>query len=110
MARAQFYGRIYTNTFEKIQLDTEEATVVFKENVEDAMSHFYAAILVFTVKAKRYFQPSKRGKYPRIVPEDKFTANGVGIFHHRHGEKYSRAYIYWAAGGYTCDGERSQET
>lgn len=64
MSEAEFYAQIYHGMLDKeVELATEETTRAFRNNYEDALSDFYAAVLVFLVKAKGYFQPSGSGMY-----------------------------------------------
>ena len=56
IAHAQFYVSIYEDS-----LETNEASDTFKDDVENAMPHFYAAVLVFSAKARAYIEPTKTG-------------------------------------------------
>lgn len=54
MAYSQFYASVYAG-LQQINLDSEKTTTVFREKIEFGLPKFYAAVLVFSVKANRYF-------------------------------------------------------
>ena len=64
MAYAQYFASIYAD-FEsrEVNLETIETTEAFESLRKEAMPRFYAAVLVFFVKAKSYFQKTRVGKY-----------------------------------------------
>ncbi|KAF8245506.1 hypothetical protein K440DRAFT_646208 [Wilcoxina mikolae CBS 423.85] len=61
MADCEFYACMYSDTLQ-VTLNAEQTTLAFKEAVEFALPKFYAAILVFSVKAKGYFASSIASK------------------------------------------------
>ena len=64
MAYAQYYASIYADyESREVNLETKETTEAFEKMRKDAMPSFYAAVLVFFVKAKSYFQKTRVGKY-----------------------------------------------
>ena len=67
MAYAQYFASIYAD-FEsrEVKLETKETTEAFEKMRKDAMPRFYAAVLVFFVKAKTYFQRARVGKYALV--------------------------------------------
>ncbi|KAI5793479.1 hypothetical protein FPQ18DRAFT_332387 [Pyronema domesticum] len=62
MANCEFYANIYTEAL-NVCFRTPSTSIAWVEKLESALPQFYAAILVFAVKAKRYFTPSTRGKF-----------------------------------------------
>lgn len=62
MGYAQFYASMFLGSL-KFRPEGEEAANHFKSEIEDALPNFYAAVLVFSAKAKTYFQPTKTGMY-----------------------------------------------
>ncbi|KAA8893231.1 hypothetical protein FN846DRAFT_550090 [Sphaerosporella brunnea] len=62
MANCEFYANIYTEAL-NVYFRTPSTAIAWVERLESALPQFYAAILVFAVKAKRYFTPSTRGKF-----------------------------------------------
>jgi hypothetical protein len=64
IAYAQFYASIYAGSEPlKVKLETKVTTEAFERMRGDALPSFYAAVLVFFVKAKAYFQKTSVGKY-----------------------------------------------
>ncbi|KAF8544343.1 hypothetical protein BDD12DRAFT_873058 [Trichophaea hybrida] len=57
MANCEFYTSIYAGTLE-VSLRSPEITVSLGERLKLAFPEFYAAALVFSIKAKGYFAPS----------------------------------------------------
>ncbi|RPA77251.1 hypothetical protein BJ508DRAFT_330350 [Ascobolus immersus RN42] len=57
MAEAQIYASVYKGALDGVTLEGEYAQATLKENIENALPDFYAAILVFLVKAKYYYKP-----------------------------------------------------
>ena len=62
MSHAQFYASVYVESL-RVQLDSDDTTLAFRKGVESALPEFYAAVLVFSTKAKGYFLPVGSGKY-----------------------------------------------
>ena len=54
MAECEFYASIYAESLQ-VTLSTHQATQSFKESSDSALPEFYAAVVVFSVKAKAYF-------------------------------------------------------
>jgi len=65
MAYCQFFATMYAKSLQ-IALDSDETTVAFREGIESALPEFYAAVLVFSVKATAYFRPSGSGKLSHL--------------------------------------------
>ena len=63
MAESQFYASLYLGALE-MNLDSHETTVAFRISMKSALPEFYAAVLVFSTKAKGYFQPLGLGGLP----------------------------------------------
>jgi hypothetical protein len=61
MAYCQFYASVYAESLQ-ITLDTDKTTSAFREGMASALPEFYAAVLVFAVKAKAYFLHSGSGQ------------------------------------------------
>jgi hypothetical protein len=61
MAYCQFYASVFAESLQ-VMLDTDKTTDAFKEGMESALPEFYAAVLVFAVKAKAYFLHSGFGQ------------------------------------------------
>lgn len=57
MAYSQFYAVIYAETL-KATLETDTTTKALKHDIESALPSFYATVIVFSVKAKSYFEES----------------------------------------------------
>ena len=54
MADSQFYASVYVSSLQ-MDLDSTETTDTFRETLNFALPKFYAAVLVFSVKARSYF-------------------------------------------------------
>ncbi|KAF8535469.1 hypothetical protein BDD12DRAFT_892769 [Trichophaea hybrida] len=61
MADCEFYANLYAESLQ-VTLDSDRTTAAFREGTESALPEFYAAVLVFSVKAKAYFRPSGSAK------------------------------------------------
>ncbi|PVF92909.1 hypothetical protein CPB86DRAFT_877537 [Serendipita vermifera] len=61
MANCEFYASIFKDTLNK-QFDHSETSDAWEKQLERALPEFYAAILVFSIKVKRYFIPSAIGR------------------------------------------------
>jgi len=75
MAYCQFYATMYAESLQ-ITLDSNQTTTAFREGMASALPEFYAAVLVFSVKASAYFLPSGSGKLshlPRCRVEINYT-------------------------------------
>ncbi|KAF8242724.1 hypothetical protein K440DRAFT_564475, partial [Wilcoxina mikolae CBS 423.85] len=57
MANCEFYAGIYVDAL-NVRFRELQTSTVWKEKIETALPQFYAAIIVFAVKAKGYFNPS----------------------------------------------------
>lgn len=60
MADAQFYASIYVFSLQ-MDLDSTETTDTFRQTLDLALPNFYAAVLVFSVKARSYCLPKGAG-------------------------------------------------
>ena len=56
MAESQFYASIYLGSLQ-MDLDSHGTMETFRKSMKSALPVFYAAVLVFSTKAKGYFQP-----------------------------------------------------
>ncbi|KAF8542357.1 hypothetical protein BDD12DRAFT_802957 [Trichophaea hybrida] len=61
MADCEFYANLYAESLQ-VTLDSDRTTVAFREGMGSALPEFYAAVLVFSIKAKAYFRPSGSGE------------------------------------------------
>jgi hypothetical protein len=61
MANCEFYASIYADAL-NVRFRGSQSSAAWAEKVEMALPQFYAAILVFAIKAKGYFTPSTRGQ------------------------------------------------
>lgn len=62
MALCEFYARVYLETL-KITLSAAQTTDSLEGILDLALPEFYAAVLVFSVKARQYFNPSNTSKH-----------------------------------------------
>jgi len=62
MAECEFYASIYAESLQ-VTLSTHQATLSFKESSDSALPEFYAAVVVFSVKAKAYFASTAVGAF-----------------------------------------------
>lgn len=62
MAYGEFYATMYSGSL-KLEdgLETREATEVLKKIAQEALPQLYAAILVFLLKARTYFDKEVKG-------------------------------------------------
>lgn len=60
MANYEFYASIYRTTqgrlAQTVQFNTPEMRQVFMQGMGEAMPEFYAAVIVFSVKAQLFFE------------------------------------------------------
>ena len=61
MAECEFYASIYAESLQ-VTLSTHQTTLSFKESSDSALPEFYAAVVVFSVKAKAYFASTAIGE------------------------------------------------
>jgi hypothetical protein len=61
MAACEFYAGLYAESLH-VTLNSERTTLAFEESLDSALPEFYAAVLVFSVKAKGYFAPKTAGE------------------------------------------------
>ena len=57
MAESQFYASVYAGSLQ-MDFDSHETTKAFRESMKSALPEFYAAVLVFSTKAARYYRKS----------------------------------------------------
>ena len=66
-AVCDFYAITYAETL-KVTLDSASATQAFENTVSSALPEFYAAVCIFIIKAKQYFNPIDRKRpFYRLV-------------------------------------------
>ena len=65
MAESQFYASVYAGSLQ-VDLDSNGTTEAFRESMKSALPEFYAAVLVFSTKAKGYFLPLGSGELPAL--------------------------------------------
>ena len=63
MAESQFYASVYVGSLQ-MDLDSHGATEAFRKSMNSALPEFYAAVLVFSTRAKGYFLPLGSGELP----------------------------------------------
>ena len=63
MAESQFYASVYVGSL-KMDLDSHETTEALRKSMKSALPEFYAAVLVFSTRAKGYFLPVGSGEMP----------------------------------------------
>ena len=63
MAESQFYASIYMGSLQ-MDLDSNETIEAFRKSMRSPLSELYAAVLVFSAKAKGYFLPLGSGELP----------------------------------------------
>jgi hypothetical protein len=61
MANCEFYASIFMDSLNRYST-TPETCAAWERQLERALPEFYAAIIVFSIKAKGYFMPSTIGK------------------------------------------------
>ena len=61
MAICEFYANVYAET--GIALSSDQMTCRLQQSLDSALPEFYAAVLVFSAKARQYFDPSNSGNY-----------------------------------------------
>ncbi|PVF93066.1 hypothetical protein CPB86DRAFT_133582 [Serendipita vermifera] len=57
MTNCEFYASIFVDALDR-QFKSPETCAAWEEQLETALPEFYAAVLVFSIKAKGYFAPS----------------------------------------------------
>jgi hypothetical protein len=62
MAECEFYASIYAESLQ-VTLSSHQTTLSFKESSYSALPEFYAAVVVFSVKAKAYFASTTVGEF-----------------------------------------------
>ena len=68
VAICEFYANVYAETLGTgITLSSDHMTRSLQQNLDSALPELYAAVLVFSVKARQYFDPSNTGKQPSMV-------------------------------------------
>ena len=63
MAESQFYASVYAGSLQ-MDLDSNGTMEAFRKSMRSALPEFYAAVLVFSTKAKGYFLPLGSGERP----------------------------------------------
>ena len=63
MAKSQFYASMYVGSLQ-MDLDSHGTTEAFRKSMRSALPEFYAAVLVFSTRAKGYFLPLGSGEIP----------------------------------------------
>ena len=63
MAESQFYASVYVGSLQ-VDLDSHRTTEAFRKSMNSALPEFYAAVLVFSTRARGYFKPSGLGEPP----------------------------------------------
>ena len=61
MAESQFYASVYVGSLQ-VDLDSCGTTEAFRKSMKSALPEFYAAVLVFSTRAKGYFLPLGSGE------------------------------------------------
>jgi hypothetical protein len=61
MAECEFYASIYAESLQ-VTLSSHQTTLSFEESSYSALPEFYAAVVVFSVKAKAYFASTAVGE------------------------------------------------
>jgi len=66
MAICEFYANVYAETM-NMGVALSQMTCTIQQSLDSALPEFYAAILVFSVKVRQYFDPSttSKGTYTR---------------------------------------------
>ena len=65
MAICEFYANVYVESMQiGIALSGDQMTHSLQQSLDSSLPEFYAAVLVFSVKARQYFDPSSSGKRP----------------------------------------------
>jgi len=65
MAICEFYANVYVEAMQMgATLCSDKMTNSLQRSLDLALPEFYAAVLVFSVKARQYFDPSNTGKKP----------------------------------------------
>ena len=80
MAESQLYASLYLGALQ-MNLDSHGTTVAFRMSMESALPEFYAAVLVFSTRAKGYFQPLGLGGLPCHPRSDRHSLLRVLTFH-----------------------------
>jgi hypothetical protein len=74
MANCEFYASIFKDALNR-QFENPETSVAWERQLERALPEFYAAILIFSIKARGYFTPSTTGEADSLSIVY-FNANG----------------------------------
>ena len=62
LAICEFYANVYVETMQMGNvLSSDKMTYKLRKSLDSALPEFYAAVLVFSVKARQYFAPSNTG-------------------------------------------------
>ena len=62
MAICEFYANVYVEILQMgLTLASDQMTHRLQESLDSALPEFYAAVLVFSAKARQYFDPSNTG-------------------------------------------------
>jgi hypothetical protein len=61
MANSEFYASIFEDALNR-RFTIPETSAAWEKQLDTALPDFYAAILVFSIKAKAYFKSSSLGK------------------------------------------------
>ena len=64
MAICEFYTNVYVEM--GITLSSDQMTHSLQQSLDSALPELYAAVLVFSVKARQYFDPSNTGRGPSM--------------------------------------------
>ena len=69
MAICQFYANVYVETMGiGITLSSDQMTKGIQQSLDSTLPELYAAVLIFSVKARQYFDPASIGKGPSMWP------------------------------------------
>ena len=69
IAICEFYANVYVETMHLgPTLSSDQMTHSLQQSLDSALPEFYAAVLVFSVKARQYFDHSNTGKGPLARP------------------------------------------
>ena len=63
MAESQFYTSVYVGSLQ-MEFDSHGTTAAFQKLMKSALPEFFAAVLVFSTRAKEYFLPLGSGELP----------------------------------------------
>ena len=70
MAESQFYASVFVGCLQ-LDLDSHAAAEAFMKSMKSALPEFYAAVLVFSTRARGYFLPLGSGEAPCLSYTDR---------------------------------------